>query len=380
MMRATIAWGLNMGKSGASVKSELDRPWLFDAFLSACESNQISVMVLKSYDQLLSDTAGKNPYLLLGNGFSIGCNPVFKYDSLYKTAVSFGLSTRVQALFERLGTNNFEAVMKLLNDSDWVAREYGLLTGKSELIDDKEILKKALIKAVSKTHLEDAGWINKDKRAAASRFLSDYHSVFTTNYDLLLYWMVMTSDEPIFEDGFRNDPDDPNSLIFSERVGDVRRIYFLHGALHLFHEDGVLKKHSWSKTGTKLTRWVQIGLEAERYPLFVAEGDSKKKLEQIERSGYLWHCLQKLSRIQRPLVVYGHSLKEADQHIIDSIADNFQLEQIYIGLRDPEGSTGLVLRKTAADMQQRRKSRYPKKPLAIDFFDSTTAEVWGDSE
>jgi hypothetical protein len=56
----------------------------------------------------------RTAYLFLGNGFSIACDPIFSYESLFAAAVEAGLSARAQAVFERLGTNNFEGVMRLL--------------------------------------------------------------------------------------------------------------------------------------------------------------------------------------------------------------------------------------------------------------------------
>lgn len=334
-------------------------------------------MTVISYDRVLREIAtNKTKHLLLGNGFSIGCDPVFQYDSLYKEAVKAGLSVRVQALFKKLGTNNFEGAMRLLNDSHWVAKEYGLINGEdSDMLKDKEAIKKALIQAVAMTHLDDASTIPSSKKQLASSFLQDYQNVFTTNYDLLLYWMVMDSSRTLFQDGFRNDPDDPSSLIFSDPPGRNKGIFYLHGALHLFYEDGEVKKHAWSKTGKKLTTLVREGLKKERYPLFVAEGDHEKKLDQIQRSSYLGYCLGKLSRIEGPLVIYGHSLS-FDAHIVDRIVRNHKLSTVYIGLRDAESPSGLAVQKIGAEMIQARKDQDKKAPLTIRYFDANTVNVW----
>src|SRR5665647_2623156 len=102
--------------------------------------------------------AWKTKYLLLGNGFSIGCDPVFQYGSLYEVAVTSGLSPQAQAVFARLGTNNFEGVMRLLDDSHFVATTYGLISGaESRMLDDLETVKKALVSAVANSHLPHSG-------------------------------------------------------------------------------------------------------------------------------------------------------------------------------------------------------------------------------
>src|SRR5690606_16096598 len=96
--------------------------------------------------------------------------------------------------------------------------------------------------------------------------------------------------------------------------------------------NGYLCKHSWIRTGSRITDSVRDGLKENKYPLFVAEGDGVKKLEQIQRSGYLSYCLSKFSRIQKALVIYGHSLSPNDSHILDSIAENIDLTNLYIGI------------------------------------------------
>jgi hypothetical protein len=72
----------------------------------------------------------------------------------------------------------------------------------------------------------------------------------------------------------------------------------------------------------------------------VAEGDPAQKLEQIQRTGYLWYCLDKLARIKGPLVIFGHSLGPSDQHIVDVVSENADLSQIVVGLHGDPSSAG----------------------------------------
>ncbi len=91
--------------------------------------------------------------MLLGNGFSIACDKVFHYTNLFEFAKENGLGKRVQKVFEYLGTNNFEGVLKLLDDSDWMAKHYKLSTKdgkKPEFQKDLEEVKNALVAAVTK--------------------------------------------------------------------------------------------------------------------------------------------------------------------------------------------------------------------------------------
>jgi len=340
------------------------------------------------YSAVMERVRAGRYHLLIGNGFSIGCDPIFTYRSLYSAAVDAGLSARAQAVFERLGTNNFEGVMRLLDDSHWVATVYGLVSGdNSEMLGDLEVVKKTLVEAVAGSHLEHTGLVPDGKKAAARRFLAPYHNVFTTNYDLLLYWVVMSEpDGPPYEDGFRADPDDPDTpyLIFSERLGDSKGLFYLHGALHLYLAGGELRKHSWIRTGRRLTELIRGGLAERQYPLFVAEGSSEKKLEQINTSGYLSYCLGKLGRVQNRVVVYGHGLGLSDRHVAYAIAENTDLREVFVGLFGDPGSPQNQETRAAVEAMVNRRGKITarsrrKWPLEVRFFDSATTDVWGEA-
>lgn len=185
---------------------------------------------------------------------------------------------------------------------------------------------------------------------------------------------------PPFEDCFRSDqafPDAPY-LVFSQRLGDTRGLLYLHGALHLYLNDGQLRKHSWTRTGQRLTDLIRDGLRQGQYPLFVAEGRPDKKLMQIQSSGYLWYCLDKLRNIKSPLVVFGHSLGSSDGHIADAIASNRKLPSIYVGLHgDPESEFNLAIRAATQGLADRR-ALLPGRvtPLEVRFYSSDSVCIW----
>lgn len=83
-------------------------------------------MDIQSYAEIQKQLTGRR-HLLLGNGFSVACDPIFSYARLYDAAVEAGLSDRAQQVFAYLGTNNFEGVMRLLDDTHRVAEIYGLV-------------------------------------------------------------------------------------------------------------------------------------------------------------------------------------------------------------------------------------------------------------
>ena len=78
-----------------------------------------------TYDTAMASLAdAKKKHLLLGNGFSIALKPdIFSYGSLYENA-DFSAALHVKKLFEALGTQDFEIVIKHLQDAAKVVEVY----------------------------------------------------------------------------------------------------------------------------------------------------------------------------------------------------------------------------------------------------------------
>lgn len=345
-------------------------------------------MKLMKYADVETALPSGRSHLLLGNGFSISCKPVFSYGSLFEYAKKNGLPKSAVGIFERLGTNNFEGVMRLLDDGEWLAKHYGLLpkSKKGVMSNDLESVKNALVAAIAKTHPKHTNKIEEDRKARCVRFLAPYHNIFTTNYDLLLYWVEMSDRNTLKgRDGFRQDIDgqDDDYVVFSEHLGNQEGMFFIHGALHLYVVDGQVRKHSWARTGRQLVESIKDGLDAGQYPLFVAEGKAERKLEQIERSGYLSYCLGKLGRIKNALVVLGLSFGASDEHISDVIARNKELKELYVGIHDGAPSSEiLTIQRNVKRIQERREaliaSKRVRHKLKVSFYSTASAAVWDE--
>ncbi len=347
-----------------------------------------------TYGDLLAEIRDGRSHLLLGNGFSIGCDPVFCYPSLYEAAVESGLSERARSVFARLGTNNFEGAMRLLDDSHWVGTRYGLnATDLQPMLDDVEVIKRALVNAVSSSHLAHTGLVPDAKKASARSFFDPYHNIFTTNYDLLLYWVNMSGSPPVYGDGFREDQPEDETVCFKEHLGDDRGIFHLHGGLHFFVDKSLVRKHCWRRSGLPLTESIQQGLAQSKYPLFVAEGSAELKHEQINANAYLAYCYSKFGRVTNRVVAYGFAFGESDKHIRTLIVRNTDFKQLFVALHgDPQSPPNLRLvqvcremqearqtiraQQEARDRQNGRRRRSPGNELEIRFFDSDSAHVW----
>lgn len=346
-------------------------------------------MSLPSYDDVLFELGTGRRHLLLGNGFSIACDSRFSYGSLFDWSKKNGLTERVMAVFEYLGTNNFEGVLRLLEDGGWLTDHYAGKDGaaaRDEMAADLEVVKSSLVSALTGTHFARPYDLPEEQLARCRDFLRPFHNIFTLNYDLLLYWVTLSEKALLRRDCFGASEDEPDAeyCVFQQHLGPNEGILFIHGALHLYLASGEVRKHTWSKTGVPLIDSIRMALQAGQYPLFVAEGMAHKKKQQIERSSYLSYCLSKLTRIQGPLVVYGWAMGDSDQHVLDVLAHNEKLAVICVGLfGDPESEANRATRSAAESLMGRRRMHLQRRnrdegryALEIKYFDSGTAPVW----
>ena len=344
-----------------------------------------------TFDEAMSIAAretGKTR-ILLGNGFSIGAHESFRYGTLYEQALFNGLSNHVATLFDRYGTTNFEEVLRQLDESHWMAEHYRLQKSDPDLdmIQDHKRVKRALVDSIARNHPEYPGSVPQGLLRSASKFLMGFEDVFTTNYDLLIYWASLIDDLFTFEDGFGREADTDDSFcVFLPTGSSISHIYFLHGALHLYTKGGEVRKRVWNTIGIPLIEQIRDALDDQEYPLIVSEGDSESKKRRIEASSYLSYCQRKFEGIQGNLFIYGSSLSHQDAHILDWIATNTGLTRLFIGIYgDPKTDESARIMGEAQNLIGRREKvldskktgrRFSKKGLQVTFFASETAKVW----
>ncbi len=355
-----------------------------------------------TFDEALQLTDNSRRYLLLGNGFSIACDPtIFNYESLYIEASERikDEMPEVSALFEQLGTKDFEAIIRMLLNTRAVLPVYlpNDAHTPSKLEDHAQQLKEILITTIAENHPEYPGSIPLEKFAACRSFLANFvrsdakGKVYTLNYDLLLYWALMNTDadgeNPISlnaNDGFgRNEPDDDYVVWINEAHSSDQRIYYLHGALHLYDNGAELEKFTWINTGIRLVNQAREALSHDKFPLFVAEGESASKLEKIRHHPYLHHgyksFLQTLkqrggSDNKKSLFIYGHSLSESDDHIITKIGKG-SISNLFVSIYgDPGSDRNKKIIQKAKGLASLRDVRHP---LNVYFYDAQSAQVWG---
>ncbi|KGF68107.1 hypothetical protein LL06_18455 [Hoeflea sp. BAL378] len=293
--------------------------------------------------------------LLLGNGFSQNMWASFGYHSLFETASTGDgptLSADDTALFERFETRNFEWVLSALATSKSVLHALGQ---PHELIDQREhSIREALIQAVHSVHIP---WLciedEKLKRVASE--LSKYAAIYSTNYDLLLYWSLMAAPAQFRDYFWTAEFDISNTEIW----GKTTRVHYVHGGLHLYRKPNGQTLKRTARGGRNLLDLFATPFE-DAAPLFISEGTAPEKLASIYRSDYLSFVFSQLALDDGPLVVFGHSLGGSDSHIVD-VLNSHRGRKVAVAVRAED------------DVRQKKGAIVASIPNAeIYFFDAAT--------
>ena len=162
-----------------------------------------------NFEDVMKSLAKKKrtAHLLLGNGFSMAYDSsIFSYNALF----DFVASLKDPLLARVLGamkTKNFELMMEQL-DAFLVLLDVfeGDTAIRTRVQTAHDGLRKSLIDAIKALHPEHVFKVPEEKATACARFVSRFletgGSIFTSNYDLLLYWVLMRQGIPNARDGF----------------------------------------------------------------------------------------------------------------------------------------------------------------------------------
>lgn len=322
--------------------------------------------------------------LLLGNGFSMSYAPnIFSYNALH------GFVDRIdnpllQALFRVVDTHDFERVMQQLDTFAALGEVLGIDDALKRRIGAASAdLKRSLIDAIRALHPEHVYTIPEEKCAACTSFLRAFlesgGSLFTTNYDLLLYWVLMRGALPSI-DGFGRDRESVDEYVpedeleYSElrwgRNLEGQNVHYVHGALPLFDTGIEIVKEQYAEAF--LLEQVAKRIERGEYPVFVTAGNATQKHTHIRHNPYLEYSYEALASVDGSLVTFGFNFGEQDTHIVDALKRATKdgqkapprLWSIYIGVF----SDGDVARATQLASELKCK---------VHLFDSKTAGVWG---
>lgn len=322
--------------------------------------------------------------ILIGNGGSIAIWEQFRYASLFEKAFDVSLNHYLvnddRALFEGFQTFNFETILGALLTTESVLRN---LNYDTEFVMNRySRIRDALVEAVKAVHAE---WTRLDETNILTSIRSElkgYSRIYTTNYDLLIYWAIMTERQREFPDYFwstnRSETDNPvfdpgNTTYDGSFLGAKSYVLYLHGALHLYRLlSGTTVKLTATSYQNLLSQFGNYGDDEGAIPLFVTEGTAKDKFRAIQQSSYLSFAYNQFSNHQGPLVVFGHSLGKSDEHILDAMKS----------WRNRVLAVSLFRKSDAKDVQSeldRLRHQLPNLRTDIVLFDAETHPL-GSSE
>jgi Domain of unknown function (DUF4917) len=345
-------------------------------------------MELMTFEEISSSLKKKNRpmSLLLGNGFSMAYDKdIFSYNALY-TFLTSQEDELLNKLFGVIKTKNFELVMQQLDTTIALLDAFGSDAALQEQIRTaSQRLKNALLKSVQELHPEHVYKMPEEKSTACANFLRLFlesgGNIYTTNYDLLLYWVLMRQGVANPIDGFGREIENPVEANEGEdqewselRWGPnqaEQNIHYLHGALHLFDAGADVVKEQYDSNGYLLKN-ISTRLDEGSYPIFVTAGNGEEKLEHIRHNRYLSYCYDHLCAVDGSLVTFGFNFGQYDEHIIEAInkAAKFGSKQppklwsIYIGAYSDAD---------VDHIKSIEKKFHPK----VRIFDAKTANVWG---
>ena len=167
---------------------------------------------IKTYQKVIKYLKKNNrqKHLLLGNGFSMAYDhSIFSYNALNGFIDKLD-NKLLKRLFEIIDNKNFELVMQQLDNFCEIASVFGADKSLIEKIETaSEQLRSSLIDAVKELHPDHVYTIPEEKSKKCYRWLNDFlkndGNIFTTNYDLLLYWVLMRNESKKHSDGFGRD-------------------------------------------------------------------------------------------------------------------------------------------------------------------------------
>ena len=294
-------------------------------------------MKLETFDDLLTSIR-KNPkrqfHLLLGNGFSVSYDPmIFSYNALHDFVTKIK-DKDLSKILEVIEIRNFEVVMQYVDSFSALITAFGGDLALKRRVDAASTkLKTSLLEAVKAMHPEHVFKVPEDQSKACAIFLKAFldtgGNIYSTNYDLLLYWVLMRNSVVEHGDGcgreLENDTGEfmkPEDQIWSDltwgKNRDKQNVFYLHGALPFFDTGITVQKEEYN-VYKYLLQNISDRMEKGEYPIFVTAGDGQEKLKHITHNQYLTYCYDSFCQVEGSLVTFGFGFGPYDEHIIEAM-------------------------------------------------------------
>ncbi|GMA99994.1 DUF4917 family protein [Pelosinus sp. IPA-1] len=331
----------------------------------------------------------KSAVLILGNGASIAVSDCFFYSKLFDMACSNSiLDCNSRELFEKLDTTDFELVLNKL-------RQASIINNVLDLDNDNVALKtydsirKALINVVKENHVKHGDVLFK--LFNIKKFMEQFKTVISLNYDLLIYWAMMSNNFEAnykMKDCFTAKMDDGNLGFDYETqkyrsgyggVSDPTLVFYPHGSLILATNDNNEELKITVSSQNNLFEEISEKWSKNYVPLFVSEGDSKQKLRTIKRSSYLNYVYENiLVDLGKFAVIYGWRLAEQEEHLVNRIFHKNGVSKVMISIYISEKSSVNDIRDEQDRIINLLKRR--NKEIEVKFFNASNENCWVNYE
>ncbi len=349
---------------------------------------------LLSYQNVLQLTNKNKRALLLGNGFSMAYNKDrFSFTSLLKSALEKRIITPdgpIHRAFKIFETSDFESIIRALEETNKVLSAYNYKKV-PQFNEDAKRLQQHLIKVITNNHPEKSTDIKPSEYASCMEFIRQYNKIYTLNYDILLYWVIMKlkeegkpEDKELISDGFRDADGKEDYVVFKNTGDNSFGIHHLHGGLHLFNRGADVAKLTFSKTSIPLTEQITQHMNNNEYPVFISEGTSSAKEKKITHNPYLNHCYKSLAKLSRDLVIFGTGLKKNDEHIKKAIIES-QCVNVYIGVANQDKKSEWAafehdFKSKKVFVGQGKGKKKIGQERNVYYYDYHTVDIWGHND
>jgi hypothetical protein len=277
---------------------------------------------IRRWEEIASDF--ERGTVLVGNGASIAIDRGFAYEALLKEARRRGLLTdQVEGLFRSFTTNDFELALRLI----WHATK---VNSALQIPDDLtrqvyQDIRQALIETVRAVHPAHADVATC--LPSMYRFLKQFSTVLSLNYDLLVYWTMTyglgVPDQHQFKDCFLDGSFDDDWKRFRGRIWEQTNtlVFYPHGNLAL-RRDVVDREGKIHDQGAGLLEAIlHVWNTGSHIPLFVSEGTAIQKLSAIQNSYYLSTVYREvIPSLEGALTIFGWGMGEQDAHLLNRLA------------------------------------------------------------
>ncbi|MBA4356805.1 MAG: hypothetical protein C0405_03665, partial [Desulfovibrio sp.] len=340
-----------------------------------------AIMPLRNWRDI---SGGYTDTLLLGNGASCAISYGFNYSSLLNVAVlNRFINSSGRKLFELMGNNDFEMAIRIVDESKHVFDALNVRRrNRIKLNSMRNSVKDALIKSVGLTHATAyADFL--EKRDNIVFFCQNFRTIFSINYDLLLYWMMMyamnhNNCRSQFKDCFQYGQFVEDYEYLRQPLPPFQSstlVFYPHGHLALLCDrtgrETKISANGNSLVGAIAGEWERNG----NRPLFVSEGDTASKLLAIDRSHYLRCTLQEINNQKESVAIYGWSMSQQDTHLIEAIC-NSGTQRIAISIHEtPEEATQLKIVRARGRIIE-TYARLGRQLPIIEFYRADSPGCW----